>query len=198
MRGDLAFIAGCISIVGALPYIFDTVKGKTHPNMVTWLTWTLFNGINAAAAWSAGATQTAVFSTAGATATGAILIAGLWFGIKRYTRFDIFCQTAALCGVALWGITSQPSIAVAINVAADFAGWLPTYRHAWKAPFAETWQTFALSGLSAAVVLVSIEHYTFIALAFPIYILIANLAIVRTILARRKELAAPRKKAKHA
>src|SRR5581483_7020956 len=127
MRGDLAFVAGCIAILGAVPYIIDTLKGKTHPNIVTWFTWTLLNGINAAAAWSSGATQTAIFSAGGAIATGAILIVGLRRGLKQYTRFDIICQAAALLGVVLWRITSQPSIAVAINVVTDFTGWLPTY-----------------------------------------------------------------------
>jgi len=186
MRGDLAFVAGCIAILGAVPYIIDTLKGKTHPNIVTWFTWTLLNGINAAAAWSSGATQTAIFSAGGAIATGAILIVGLRRGLKQYTRFDIICQAAALLGVVLWRITSQPSIAVAINVVTDFTGWLPTYRHALKAPHAETWQTFALSGLSSALTLISIQHYTFIALAFPVYIFSANVAIVNTILLGRK------------
>lgn len=144
------------------------------------------NGINAAAAWSTGATQTAIYSTGATIATGAILIIGFRFGLKRYTKFDIICQAAALFGVVLWRLTSQPSLAVGINVITDFAGWLPTCRHAWKSPHAETWQTFALSGVSSALTLVSIHHYGFVALAFPTYILCANIVIVSTILARRK------------
>ncbi len=190
MRSDLAFIAGCIAIVGAIPYILDTLKGKTHPNIVTWFTWTLLNGINAAAAWSSGALQTAIFSGAGALATGAICLVGLRYGLKKYTRFDILCQCSALLGVVLWQLTSRPAVAVLINVATDFTGWLPTYRHAWKAPHAETWQTFALSGFSAALTLVSIQDYTLIALAFPVYILAANVAIVSTILVRRQKAVA--------
>jgi hypothetical protein len=186
MRSDLAFVAGCIAIFGAIPYILDTLKGKTHPNIVTWFTWTLLNVINAAAAWSSGAAQTAIFSTGGAIATGAILLVGLRYGLKQYSRFDVLCQGAALVGVVLWKLTDRPQIAVAINVVADFAGWLPTYRHAWRSPHAETWQTFALSGLSAVLTLISIQHYTFIALAFPLYIFCANSTIVSTILARRK------------
>jgi hypothetical protein len=189
MRSDLAFVAALIAIFGAIPYIFDTLKGKTHPNIVTWFTWTLMNGINAAAAWSTGATQTAIYSTGATVATGAILVIGFHFGLKRYTKFDIACQAAALFGVVLWRLTSQPSLAVGINVITDFTGWLPTYRHAWKAPHAETWQTFALSGLSSALTLISIHHYDFIALAFPTYILVANVTIVSTILARRKKAA---------
>jgi hypothetical protein len=192
MRSELVFIGACIALFGAIPYILDTVRCKTHPNIVTWFTWTLLNGINAVAAWSAGATQTAIFSTAAAIATGAILVVGLRFGLKRYTLFDIVCQAAALGGVALWRATSRPSLAVATNVVADFAGWLPTLRHAWQAPHAETWQTFAMSGLSAALTLISIQHYTFIALAFPSYILTANVVIVSVILSRRARAPATR------
>ena len=188
MRSDLAFVAGCIAIAGAIPYILDTLKGKTHPNIITWFTWTLLNTINAVAAQSSGATQTAIFSTAGALATGAICIVGLRYGLKKYTRFDVICQSTALLGVVLWQLTNQPTVAVLVNVITDFAGWLPTYRHAWKSPHAETWQTFAFSGCSSALTLISIQRYTLIALVFPAYILSANIAIVSTILARRQRI----------
>lgn len=190
MRGDLAFLAGCIAIAGAVPYILDTLKGKTHPNIVTWFTWTLLNGINAVAAWSGGAAQTAIFSAAGAIATGAICIAGLRYGLKHYTRFDIICQSSALLGVVLWRLTSRPAVAVLVNVATDFSGWLPTYRHAWRSPHAETWQTFAFSAVSSMLTLISIQHYTLLALAFPTYILCANITIVSTILVRRRRASA--------
>lgn len=186
MRNDIAFIAAAISLVSAIPYIIDTLKSKTHPNLVSWFTWTLLNGINAAAAWSTGAVQTGIFTTAAGLATGAILIVGIKSGVKRYTAFDLTCQGVALLGVVLWQVTNNPNLAVLINLGADFAGFLPTYRHALKAPHAETWQMFAISAASATLTLVSIQHYTFIALAAPLYIWSANVALTSTILLLRR------------
>ena len=186
MRADLVFIAAIITILSPLPYILDSLRGKTHPNLVTWFTWTLLNAITAAAAWSSGARQTAVFMTAAAIATFSIVLAGLRYGLKRYTKFDIYCQIIALAGLAIWLITHLPASAIAINVAIDFVGLLPTIRHAWKSPQAETWQTFMLAMIAGALTLISIQHYSFVSLASPIYIFLADSTMVFVILSRRQ------------
>ncbi len=186
MRADLVFIAGIIAIISPLPYIRDSLSGKTHPNLVTWLTWTLLNSITAAAAWSAGAYQTAIFMTAAAIATFCIMLASLRSGIKHYTKFDIECQVAALLGLSIWLVTSRPAIAVAINVATDFVGLLPTLRHAWKAPGAETWQTFLYAMIAGSLTLISIQKYTFISVASPLYIFLADTTMVLVILYKRR------------
>ncbi len=190
MRADLVFIAAIINVISPLPYAIDAFRGKTHPNLVTWSTWTLLNAIAAAAAWSAGAHQTAVFMSAATIATLTILVAGLRYGLKRYTRFDVVCQAAALLGLALWGFTSNPALAVVINLVVDFAGLLPTIRHAWEAPHAETWQSFAISMVAGTLALISIQQYSFIALAMPLYILCADTTLTSIILSRRRMAAA--------
>ena len=187
MHNDLAIVAGCISLGAALPYIIDTVKGKTHPNIVTWSTWTLLNLINTSAAWTSGAVQTGIFTAAAGIATGSILIAGLKTGVKRYTRFDAACQLAAIGGIVLWRATANPNLAVAVSLGVDFASLLPTYRHVLRAPFAETWQMFAISGLAAFISLVAIQHYTFIAVGPAAYIFVANTITVSTILLLRRK-----------
>jgi hypothetical protein len=43
MRDAIALTASLISFSGVLPYVRDVLRGKTHPNMVSWLTWCLLN-----------------------------------------------------------------------------------------------------------------------------------------------------------
>ncbi len=99
----------------------------------------------------------------------------------------MICQATALCGIVLWKATDNPGLAVLINLGVDFAGLLPTYRHALQAPHAETWQMFAITAFAAALTLVSVQHYTFIALAPPAYICGANVITVSTILFLRRK-----------
>jgi hypothetical protein len=108
MRNAIALIAGIISFASILPYIRDVNKGKTHPNMVSWLTWCILNLINTIAALSTGATQTALLSGASALATGSVTLLALSHGIKKYTVFDIVCQVLALSGIVAWRLTGQP------------------------------------------------------------------------------------------
>ncbi len=187
MRNAIAIIAGLITIAGTLPYIIDTAKGKTHPNIVTWLTWTLVNLINTAAALSTGALQTALFGGFSALSTGTIAVMGVKRGVKRYTPFDIGCQVFAVIGIIIWKLTNQPDLAIIIALIVDYAAVLPTWRHAWLAPFAETWQGFAIGGSSAVLTLFAIAHFNFVSLAFPVAIAASNMVTVGIILIRRRQ-----------
>ncbi len=190
MREVLTFLAAAIPIAGIIPYLINIVKGKTKPNIVTWLTWSLINGINAAAAFSDGAWQTAAYSTAGFIATASIVAFGLKFGQVKYTKFDMVCQVLALCGIPLWLLTSEPALAILLVVIVDFVGGLPTLVHAWQKPYEETLTTFALSGLGGALILLSLTRFDFIALAMPGYIFLFDTILVTSILLRRKSLKA--------
>jgi len=185
----IAVIAGIIMVVTMIPYILDTIRGKTHPNIVSWFTWTLLTAIGTFAAFSEGAITTAIFSLAATLSTLMIVILGLRGGVKRYTLFDVMCQGVALLGIVLWQITQSAELAVAIVVVTDMIAALPTIRHSWIAPHAETWQTFAYGAFSAALTLFTITQFTFTAFAYPVWITFANTIISTVILYRRRKLA---------
>lgn len=185
MREALTLVAGIIIVVSPIPYVIDILRDRTRPNMVTWVTWSLINGINTAAAFSAGAWQTGVYGLAATIATVTISTLGIWHGIKKYSVFDIVCQVVALGGIPVWLFTRQPALAIAMELCVDFAGGLPTLRHAWKAPEEETLRTFLLSAAAGLLLLLSLRSYSFIALAMPTYILCFDSAIAFSIIMRR-------------
>ncbi len=174
MREAVAVIGSLILLAGMAPYILDTVKGKTKPNIVSWFTWTLLSVIGMAVAISEGAITAAILSGASALATMSVTVLGLRRGIKHYTFFDGACQVAALVGIVLWQITKQPELAVAIAVMADMVASLPTQKHAWQEPFAETWQAFAAGAVGSAIALATVSQFSFVALAYPIWLFLVN------------------------
>jgi hypothetical protein len=184
MHEFLTVASGLLAISGGIPYIIDTIKGKTRPNIVTWGTWSLLNGINTAAAFSHGDLQTAFFSGCGTLITGAIAILGFRQGVRKYTRFDAICQLVALLGIPLWLLTDNPALAVAIVIAVDFAGGLPTLRHAWRAPHEETFATFLVSGIAGLLLIASLRDFNFVALGMPLYIFLFDISVIFAILYR--------------
>lgn len=191
MHNAAALTASIISLTSALPYIVDTVRGKTHPNVVSWFTWSLVNIISTTAAISTGAWHTAMLTGTIAATCSTIAILGFREGVKRYTSFDVACQVAALLGIVLWRLTKQPDLAVAIAVSINLVAALPTWRHAWIAPFAETWQGFAMGAIASILTLYSIDTYTFISLAAPIGNLFNCAVVVSVILSRRRTSPVP-------
>lgn len=190
MKNTLAIAAGIISFISAFPYLLDTLKGKTHPNLVTWITWSMLNGLSTLAALSAGAPQTALLSGAATIGTGAIVLAGLKNGVKRYTRFDIICQGLALAGLVLWKLTNDPNTAVALAIGVIIIAAIPTWHHAWVAPRAETWEGFAMGGVAAILTFASLTDFTFASLAYPTMFLCNSILMTSIILGRRRQLAA--------
>jgi hypothetical protein len=189
MRIDLLILAGLLTPLGYFPYIADTIKNKTHPNLVTWFTWTLIAVINTAAAISTHSTHTAVFSGITTIGNGAILIAALKHGVKKYTLFDFICQALALLGVVLWRLTSSPSLAVLFCVLVIAIAALPTWRHAFLRPFEETWQGFVIGSTSGFVTIASLSSFTFVSVAFPLTASINSALMVCIIVSRRRRMA---------
>jgi len=196
-RNAIALIAALVSFSGIFPYIRDVLKGKTHPNLVSWATWCLLNLINTAAALSTGAFQTALLSGASALATGWVTFLSFRRGKIKYTAFDIVCQVLALAGIVAWGLTGQPQLAVLIAVSIDLVAALPTWRHAWITPFNETWQGFALAAGAAIVTLFTVTQYTLVSLAFPLLV-VTNCSVIVTIVLYRRSVVVRRPTRRHA
>ena len=187
MRNTLAITAGLLAIMATIPYILDTLKGKTRPNVVTWFTWSLLSLITAVAAYAGGARHTAILAGAESLCTVGVVIAGLKVGgIKRYTKFDVICQFLAIIGIILWRITNQPATAILLTIISDCIAILRTYRHSWTAPREETWQAYAIGSLAAVFAISSLAHFGFVNLAYPLYIFISNLSLVIIITERYK------------
>jgi len=191
MQNALAVAGALISSSGAIPYILDIVRGKTHPNLVSWVTYSLVNVVSGFAALSAGEPHTAILSFFGLAATGSIAVMGIRHGVRKYTAFDITCQVLAITGIVLWQFTGNPTIAICIAIIVELIASLPTWRHAWIAPYAETWQGFLLGGAGCIFTILSLSRFNFISLAFQIAVIIVNATVIRIILSRRRVQSQP-------
>ena len=189
IKDILIITAAILTVTSCLPYIIDIAKNKTHPNLVTWITWLTVVGISTAAAISDHAYQTAILSGAIVLSDIIIIAMSIRRGVKKYTMFDFVCQALAVIGVVLWRLTGNPATAVALSLVVIYIGALPTWRHAYKLPHEETWQGFAMSAIAGVLTILSLSQYTFVSLALPITTVINGTVIVIIITSRRKLLA---------
>jgi hypothetical protein len=188
MKDVLALTAGLLAIASAVPYFIDVIRKRTKPNIVSWLTWTMLTGIATTAALAAGEPRTALLTAGTTVATGAIVIAGIRFGIAKFSLFDGLCQAGAILGLLLWLLFDSPTIGIVIPVLIDFAALLPTLKHSWENPAEETWQAFFIGGVAAGLTVLSLSHYGLDALLFPAYLLAADMLLSMIIINRRRRL----------
>jgi hypothetical protein len=186
MRSLLALVAASLAIASTFPYIVDALRGVTRPNVVTWSSWALLNGLTAAAALSGGATDTTIFAGASAACCAVVAALGLRFGFEHYSRFDGGCQALAATGVVCWYLTDSPAVDVLINVAAGLVALLPTYRHSWRRPYEETLATWVIASLGAVASIAAVVRLDVISVSYPLYTLFCDLSLAAVISRRRR------------
>jgi hypothetical protein len=177
-----------LTLAAAVPYLLDTLKGKTKPRIVSWLTWSVLTGIATAAAFSDHQYGSAILTFSAMIETLAIAILGfIKTGDRSLERLDIYCLIGAGAGLALWWLFNSPAIAVMATVTIDFIGFLPTIKHAWEKPYEETWLTFLLAGGGGAFAALVAQDFTITALAFPLYDVVTDAVVTAMILMRRMQ-----------
>jgi hypothetical protein len=178
MRTFLSILSGLIIVAGVVPYILDVLKRQTKPRIVSWFNWTLLTGIAAAASLADKQYASAALTLAATIATALVVIFGLRYGDRKFEAFDIYCELGALLGLILWIIFNSPLVAIAATVSIDFIAALPTLKHSWQKPYEETRLAYISGVAGGFLALAAVNKPHLSGLLYPVYIPLANLALV--------------------
>jgi hypothetical protein len=185
MKEAFAVAASAIAILSVTPYIIDTVKGKTRPNIVSWFTWSLLAGVATAAAFAAGAPRTALLLLGETTGTFLVAALGLKYGYAKLSLFDGLCQVGAIAGLVLWLVFNSPTVATLAVIVIDVLAALPTLKHSWLDPQEETWQTYMLVVIASVLTIIALPQYSINSALFPFYYLLGNGGLMALVVYRR-------------
>lgn len=171
------YLAAALSLVGSATYVTQTLRGKTRPDRVSWLMWSVTALIAFAAQASQGVGLPAL--TTLALAVGPLLTVAASFANRRaYWRlgfFDYACGVLSALALVGWYLTRSGNLAIGLAIAADFTASLPTLAKSWGRPRTEDYRTYALSAVGAAITLATLPRWSFAAGAFQLYMLLACL-----------------------
>lgn len=157
-------------------YAWGVIMGRARPNPVTWFLW----GSTAMVAFAAQLTggvgaQALVTFVLGLGPLVVALLATVRGHLRAHlTPFTFACAAITLGGIFLWQATSNPTLAIACSIAADFAASLPTLRKGYHDPGSEYALPYFLSMCSMVITLLTITTWNFETYAFPIYMLCIN------------------------
>jgi len=186
MKDVFLVAAATVGLISYLPYIIDTIKGRTKPRIVTWFNWSLLTALATAAAYSDKQYPSAVITLVDTILNMAIVFLSLRYGVKELGFFDVACQVGAITGFVLWIIFNRPLIAIIAAVGIDFMAALPTIKHAWQKPREETAVTFILSVIAAGLTLLATHRPHLSGILWPIYIICMDGFISVLLLERAK------------
>ncbi|MBD2302185.1 hypothetical protein H6G80_21300 [Nostoc sp. FACHB-87] len=166
----IGIVAGFLSLLGFLPYIFSIYQRKTRPNRVTWWIWTVVGFILCFSYYSSGAVNTIWVPVCSAIGHLTIAILGIKYGEGGWNRFDRWCLLTAGLSLILWWRFSSPSIALMINICIDFLGALPTIRKSYYQPHTEDIFTWSIFLLAHTLNLFALKNWSFNLSVYPLYL----------------------------
>lgn len=183
----LVFVAAFASLLAALVYIRSMFRGDAKPNRISWLMWAIAPFIATAAAKSNGVGW-AVLPVFMAGFSPFLIFTASFLTKKAYWKlstFDYVCGVLSVLALLLWYVTSDANVAIVFALASDGLASIPTLTKAWRYPKTESIWPFAMGVFGASSSLVVATLWTFSEYAFPIYLLIANIAVLLAIYRRK-------------
>jgi hypothetical protein len=188
MKPLLSSIAVILTLVGYLPYIRDTISGKTKPHVYTWFIWGFISFIAFGLQVSDHAGPGAFVTLAAAIVCSVIFLLGLRQGEKQITTLDTLFLISALTATAIWLFANQPVLSVILLSLIDIFGFLPTVRKSWSKPHEETLISYVLNAIRFGIALLALERYTLVSSLYPFTWLFANALFAIFLIARRRQV----------
>lgn len=185
MKTLFAAIAIIIALIGYIPYVKDTISGKTKPHAFSWTIWSVISfisfGIQIA---NNGGTGSFINLIIGILC-GFIALYGIKNGVKNIRFLDYLALTLSIIAIILWLVVKQPYISIVLVILIDFFSFIPTITKSWNKPFQETLSTWSLSIVRHIFAIASLTSLTFLTVGYPLYALTINILFCALLLSRR-------------
>jgi hypothetical protein len=172
----LGVIAGFISLLGFLPYIIGILKKEVIPNRVTWIIWTIVQGILLFSyiKVSGGVNASMWVPVTYVAGPFIVMLLSFYYGEGGFGRLDITSFILSVFSIVLWIITGVPIIALLANMAADALAAVPTIYKTYQRPHTESflaWGMFLAANTLNLFIVPNINFQTFI---FPCYLFLLS------------------------
>jgi hypothetical protein len=189
VHAAFGILAGVLQLVAGAPYIRDILRGSTIPQRSTWTIWTTLSFVVLASQWASGATWSLALTIGQAVSCAAIFVLAMRRGVGGVSPIELALLGIAALGIVGWQIADDPTVATCSVVIADIIGVALMLPKTYRQPASETLSTFAIGVVSTVFALAALESIAASLLIYPVYILIADAAVVAVIAVRRRALA---------
>ena len=166
------FLGTAIGALGTAVYLRDTLRGTTKPNRVTWLLWAVAPLLAAAVELNEGVGLRALPTFMVGFMPLLVFVASFHnaAAVWKIRRIDYACGVMSVVGTVVWLVTRNGVLAISAAIAADFLAGVPTLMKSWTHPETETVYSYIGAVISMAILLLTVDHWTFEVAAFPIFI----------------------------
>ncbi|OGT38456.1 MAG: hypothetical protein A3F11_10025 [Gammaproteobacteria bacterium RIFCSPHIGHO2_12_FULL_37_14] len=173
----LGILAGILALVGYIPYIYTTIRGKTRPNKATWIIWTVIGGLIAFSYLFEGDKNTIWLPLGYFIGPLVVAILSFRYGYSEWSKLDIACLVVGAISIIPWIISDNAIFTLLINVFIDATGAIPTVVKTYREPETEDFSAWTIFFIANTLELLAIEQWNLAAI-YPIYLFILAASIV--------------------
>jgi len=181
-------ISGCLCIIGAIPYIYNTYRRKTKPHRISWLIFLILSVLFFTSQLQLGARASLFFY--GWTVINNVILFSLSMrkggGYGDVNLVNVASFGVAILAIALWKIDNSPLTALICTIIADGIGALLIIVKSYKHPQTETIFMWYVGIASTLFNMLAVGKLDPSLLAAPMYVFLFNIAIVAAILLGRR------------
>lgn len=151
-------MAGIAVGLGYIPYIIETIRRKTKPNVATWAIWAALDTLILF-----GMIQTE-------TVNGQLIVSvvGAWivtvlaivYGTTDWTWIETVCLVGCVIGALAWQALADPLVAITVGTSLIVIGAIPTFLHGWRKPEEEDRWAWLLYFFGCVFALLSVKTWT--------------------------------------
>lgn len=170
---DFVYVGVVFGFVGSSIYLRDTLLGRTQPNRVTWILWSLAPLVAFVAELRAGVGLRSI-TTFMTGFLPMLIFVGSFVNPKSKWKigpFDYACGALSVLATLALLFAGNPTLAIFLAIAADLAAGIPTIKKSWSHPESESVAAYLGAGIAATLTLLSITHWSSDEAGFPLYLL---------------------------
>jgi hypothetical protein len=171
-----ALLGAAIAFAGVFTYIWDTLRGKTQPNRVTWFLWALSPMVAFVAQLGEGVTyQSALTFVSGFGP--ALVLAASFMDRRAYWKItwpDLLCGLISVGALVVWLSLRAGTLAIALSIIGDAFAALPTILKSYRHPESESANAFLTGVFAAILTLLTVSTWTFANYGFALYLLVCD------------------------
>jgi len=176
-----AYLTILIGICSVYSYIKSMLSGKAKPNRVTWILWAVAPFVATYVGYKSGVALPVILTTfmVGFTSIPVIILSFFTKGAYwKTTTFDVICGILSVIAIIVWVTTKDGILSLVFAVLADLFAGIPTIIKSWRYSETENATSYAIGILNPITAFLIIKNFSFITLAFPLYVALANTIII--------------------
>lgn len=188
LQALLTIIAVSITFVAYVPYVKNTLSGKTKPHALTWSVWAIVSFISFGIQVTNNGGVGSLMNIFLGLLSIFVAIKGFQNGIENIRTIDYVSISISILALILWLLVDRDDISVILLILLSFFSFLPTIIKSWFSPYQETLLTWILNIIRQVITVFALSSINFLTAGYLIYTISINILFCTMIFIRRKSI----------